>query len=176
MKAAVEDASTKVIAERGKVEVRAIPVQGLVAGVSGKQIILNVGGKAGVKVGDRLSIQRSGQEFKDPATGKVIRRITTEVGVVRIVDVDDESSIGEIESGAGFKNRRSGPVREVAIPRHAAMAESVLAALAFRARTAPQRRSTNSTDSSHFSPHARVESRLRTTLSSSSRILAQAWR
>jgi len=103
VKAAVEDASVKVIGERGKVEVRAVSVQGLVAAVSGKQLVLNVGSKAGVKVGDRLSVQRMSQEIKDPSTGKVIRRLSSEVGIVRVVDVDEDSSVAEVESGAGFK-------------------------------------------------------------------------
>ncbi len=103
VKSAVEDTSTKMVGQRSRVAVRAVTVEGLVAAVDGKQVILNVGSKAGVKVGDRLSVQRMSQEIKDPATGKVIRRLSTEVGVVRVTEADDESSVAEIESGAGFK-------------------------------------------------------------------------
>jgi len=78
-------------------------VQGLVAAVAGNQIILNVGSKAGVKVGDQLAVERTSQEIKDPATGKVIRRLTEMVGILRIVDVDADSSVGAVVSGTGFK-------------------------------------------------------------------------
>jgi curli biogenesis system outer membrane secretion channel CsgG len=103
VKAAVEKMSANVIAERGKVAVRSVVVQGLVAAVVGNQLVLNVGRKAGVNVGDQFAVERGTQEIKDPATGRVIRRITTSVGVVRVVDVDDESSMADIVSGSGFK-------------------------------------------------------------------------
>jgi curli biogenesis system outer membrane secretion channel CsgG len=103
VKLAVEKMSTNVVAERGRVAVRQITVQGLVAAVAGTQVVLNVGGKAGVKVGDQLSVERVSSEIKDPATGKVIRRLSTKLGVVKVVDVDDESAVAEVVSGTGFK-------------------------------------------------------------------------
>jgi curli biogenesis system outer membrane secretion channel CsgG len=106
VKLAVEKMSAGVIADRPRVEVRSVApvvVRGLVAAVSGNQIVLNVGGQAGVKVGDQFSVERVSQEIKDPATGKVIRRLTTSVGVLRVVDVDDQSSVAEVVSGTGFK-------------------------------------------------------------------------
>jgi curli biogenesis system outer membrane secretion channel CsgG len=103
VKAAVEKMSTQMVSDRGRVATRSISISGLVAAVTGSQIVLNVGGKAGVKVGDQMSVQRVGSEIKDPATGKVIRRITTSVGIVKVVDVDDQSSVAEVVSGSGFK-------------------------------------------------------------------------
>jgi curli biogenesis system outer membrane secretion channel CsgG len=103
VKAAVEKMSGAVIAERGRVAIRQVVVQGLVAAVDGGQIILNVGSRAGVKVGDQFSVERVSQEVKDPATGKVIRRLSARVGIVRAVDVDDESSVADVISGTGFK-------------------------------------------------------------------------
>jgi len=103
VKASVEQLSAGVIKEQGRVQVRQIVVQGLVAAVAGNQIILNVGSKAGVKVGDQLAVERMSQEIKDPATGKVIRRLTAPVGVLKIVDVDADSSVGNVVSGSGFK-------------------------------------------------------------------------
>ena len=82
---------------------RSVVVNGLVAAVTGGQLILNVGAKAGVKVGDQLSVERVGEEIKDPATGRVIRRLTTPVGVVSVIEVDDESSVATIVSGTGFR-------------------------------------------------------------------------
>jgi curli biogenesis system outer membrane secretion channel CsgG len=106
VKAAVEKMSAGVVADRPKVGVRQAPtvtVQGLVAAVAGGQIVLNVGGKAGVKVGDQFSVERVSQEIKDPATGKVIRRLSSSIGILKVVDVDDQSSVAEVVSGTGFK-------------------------------------------------------------------------
>jgi curli biogenesis system outer membrane secretion channel CsgG len=103
VKAAVEQLSAGVVKEQGRVQVREVVVQGLVAAVAGSQIILNVGSKAGVKVGDQLAVERMSQEIKDPATGKVIRRLSSPVGILKIVDVDADSSVGAIVSGTGFK-------------------------------------------------------------------------
>jgi hypothetical protein len=43
------------------------------------------------------------REIKDPASGRVIRRLSSPVGLLRVTDVDDESSLASIESGADFK-------------------------------------------------------------------------
>ena len=103
VKAAVEKMSTEVIADRPKVAVRQVTVNGLVAAVTGGQIVLNVGSRAGVKVGDQLTVERVGSEIKDPATGKVIRRMTSPVGAIRVVDVDEQSAVANVVSGSGFK-------------------------------------------------------------------------
>lgn len=103
VKAAVEKTSTEVIADKDKLVARTITVEGLIAAVDGGQIILNVGAKAGVKVGDQLTVERVSKEIKDPSTGKVIRRIATSVGVVKVTDVDDISSVATTVSGTGFK-------------------------------------------------------------------------
>jgi len=103
VKSAVEQTSTQVIAGKEKLVTRTIVVEGLIAAVDGGQIILNVGGKAGVKVGDQLNVERVTREIKDPSSGKVIRRIATTVGVVKVTDVDDISSVATTVSGTGFK-------------------------------------------------------------------------
>ncbi|HEY6905535.1 MAG TPA: CsgG/HfaB family protein [Candidatus Acidoferrales bacterium] len=103
VKKSVEQLSTGLIADNTKLQTRTIIVSGLVASVDGGQIVLNVGGKAGLKVGDQLSVERITKEIKDPATGAVIRRMTSPVGVVRVTDVDDISAVAAPVSGAGFK-------------------------------------------------------------------------
>ena len=52
---AVKQMSGEVIADNAKLETRTISVCGLVAAVDGGQIVLNVGAKAGMKVGDQLT-------------------------------------------------------------------------------------------------------------------------
>ena len=71
-----------------------VPVAGLVADVSGDQLVLNVGSGQGVQVGDVLAVTRTGRVIKDPATGKVLRSIDTDIGTVKITSVDASSSVG----------------------------------------------------------------------------------
>jgi curli biogenesis system outer membrane secretion channel CsgG len=103
VKASVEQMSAGLIADNAKLSVRTIVVSGLVAAVDSGQIVLNVGAKAGLKVGDQLSVDRVTREIKDPATGQVIRRMTNPVGVVRVTDVDDISAVCAPVTGSGFK-------------------------------------------------------------------------
>ena len=100
---AIKDLSAGLIADNTKLEARTINVEGLVAAVDGGQIILNVGGKAGLKVGDQLNVERVTREIKDPSTGAVIRKMSSTVGVIKLTDVDDVSAVGTPVSGAGFK-------------------------------------------------------------------------
>ncbi len=102
-KIATEQLSTEVVAGKDKLQARTIVVQGLVAAVDGDQVVLNVGAKTGIKVGDELSIERVSKEIKDPATGQVLRRLSSQIGVVKVTDVDDVSSVCTVVSGKGFK-------------------------------------------------------------------------
>jgi curli biogenesis system outer membrane secretion channel CsgG len=71
-----------------------INVQGLVADATGGTLIINVGTKSGVKVGDRLQVTRKVREIKDPATGKVLRAVEDQLGVVVITEADEQSAVG----------------------------------------------------------------------------------
>ncbi len=101
--AAVKQMSTGVIAGNAKLVTRTIVVDGLIAAVDSGQIVLNVGAKAGLKVGDQLNVGRVTKEIKDPATGKVLRRLSTNIGVIRVTDVDDISAVAVAVSGTDFK-------------------------------------------------------------------------
>jgi curli biogenesis system outer membrane secretion channel CsgG len=103
VKNSVEQLSAGLVADNTKLSVRTIVVSGLVAAVDGGQVVLNVGAKAGVKVGDQLDVERVTKEIKDPATGQVIRRLSSPVGVVKVTDVDDISAVCVAVSGTGFK-------------------------------------------------------------------------
>jgi len=103
VKNAVDQMSTGLIADNTKLQARTISVSGLVAAVDGGQVILNVGKKVGLKVGDQLSVERVTREIKDPASGQVIRRLSSSLGVVRITDVDDISAVAVPVTGTGFK-------------------------------------------------------------------------
>jgi curli biogenesis system outer membrane secretion channel CsgG len=103
VKDAVDQMTSGVIASNAKLQVRVIKVEGLVAAVDGGQIVLNVGAKTGVKVGDHLSVERITSTIKDPATGAVLRKMTTKLGELEVTDVDDVSAVCKPVSGTGFK-------------------------------------------------------------------------
>jgi hypothetical protein len=97
---AVAGLASELNGNAGRLPARTVVIDGLVADVSGQTLVLNVGSRAGVKVGDQLSVKRMSREIKDPATGRVIRRVEETVGVVKISEVDEQSAVGTF-SGAG---------------------------------------------------------------------------
>jgi curli biogenesis system outer membrane secretion channel CsgG len=103
VKIATDKLTLELVADAPKVTTRTVTVDGLVAAVDGGQIVLNVGKRAGVNVGDQLEVVRVTREIKDPATGAVIRRLTTSVGIIKATDVDDASAVCVPVSGSGFK-------------------------------------------------------------------------
>lgn len=78
-------------------------VFGLVADVSGNTLILNVGRSSGVQVGDTLEISRAVRTVKDPATGKVLKTITSKVGDATVTDVDATSSTATFAGSGAAK-------------------------------------------------------------------------
>jgi curli biogenesis system outer membrane secretion channel CsgG len=97
---AVDDVGAKLDDEAEKIPERVLTISGLVADATGNTLILNVGRKAGVKVGDKLSVTRQVRVVKDPATGKVIKSVEDKVGDATVTEVDDDSATATF-SGAG---------------------------------------------------------------------------
>ena len=91
---AVNDMAKQLDDSASRLPTQVLNISGLVADVSGNTLILNVGSKAGVKVGDHLGVFRQGRQIKDPATGKVLKSIETRLGDVTITEVEDTSSTG----------------------------------------------------------------------------------
>ena len=91
---AVGQLSQELEAGASKLPARVVQVNGLIADVSGNTVILNVGSRAGVKVGDQLQVRRKIREVRDPATGKVIRALEDTIGQVVITEVDEVSAVG----------------------------------------------------------------------------------
>jgi len=84
--------------------VQVIKIDGLVADVSPDgTIIVNVGSKDGVKVGDTLAISRKVRDVKDPSTGRVLRSVVDPVGMIKITDVDAASAVGKFSGAAPAK-------------------------------------------------------------------------
>jgi hypothetical protein len=87
----------------GRLPARVVKIEGLVADATGGVLVLNIGSKAGVKVGNRLAVVRSGREIRDPASGKVIRRIEQSLGEVVITEVDEQSAVGNYSGSSPAK-------------------------------------------------------------------------
>ena len=97
---AVAQMSEELDGNADRIVARTIAIDGLVADATGGTLILNIGTKAGVKIGDKLAVKRTSREVKDPATGRVIRRIEDSVGEMVITEADELSSVGTF-TGSG---------------------------------------------------------------------------
>jgi len=84
--------------------VQVIVISGLVADVSPDgTIIVNVGSKDGVKVGDTLAVNRKVRDVKDPSTGRVLRSVVDGVGLITITEVDAASAVGKFAGASPAK-------------------------------------------------------------------------
>lgn len=93
---AVTDIAGQLNGKAGSLPTRAVVIDGLVADAAPNGVlIVNVGSKAGVKVGDRLTVSRKVREVRDPATGKVLRRVEDKIGEMVVTDVDAQSASGK---------------------------------------------------------------------------------
>jgi curli biogenesis system outer membrane secretion channel CsgG len=92
VKAAVGDAATQLDNKAAALPTVKVSVSGLVADVSGNTLIINVGSKTGLKVGDTLDISRQVRTVKDPATGKVLKAITDKIGSGTVTQIDQDSA------------------------------------------------------------------------------------
>jgi len=98
---AVTEVATQLESKAANLPTVALVIEGLVADADPSgTLILNVGSKNGVKVGDTLNIKRVVRQVHDPDTGKVIRSVEDTVGTVKITQVDASSSVGTF-SGPG---------------------------------------------------------------------------
>ena len=78
-----------------------VEISGLVADAAPDgTITINVGSKAGVKMGDQLLIKRTTRVVRDPSTGKVIRNVEDQIGMITISEVGDAYAVGKF-SGPG---------------------------------------------------------------------------
>lgn len=92
--AAIDNLRGELTAGASKLPDRVVVIDGLIADVSGNTLIMNVGTRAGVKPGQNFQVVQGGREIRDPATGKVLRRVGTPIGMVTITEADEQSSVG----------------------------------------------------------------------------------
>ena len=89
---AVDDTGAQLDASVDKIPTVKMEISGLVADVSGNTLIINVGKKSGVHVGDKLIVTRQVRTVKDPATGKVIKSVEDKVGEATVTEADNDSA------------------------------------------------------------------------------------
>ena len=100
---AVDSMATQLDEKAAALPTRQLEVSGIVADVTGNTLVLNVGSKDGVKVGDVLDISRPVKTVKDPNTGKILRTITSKMGTATVTDVDSQSATANYSGGSPAK-------------------------------------------------------------------------
>jgi curli biogenesis system outer membrane secretion channel CsgG len=101
---AVTKVATALGAKAASLPARRIVINGLVADAEPDgTVIINVGSRAGVKVGDRLEVFRKVRDIKDPATGRVIRTLENTIGTMVVTEVEDQSSSGRLTGSSPAK-------------------------------------------------------------------------
>jgi hypothetical protein len=78
----------------------AVHIRGVVADFTDGVMVVNVGTKDGVKLGDHLAVTRTLRTIKDPSTGKVLRSIEQKLGEFTVTSVDANSSMGSFAGAA----------------------------------------------------------------------------
>lgn len=80
--------------------IKRVDIDGRVAYVNGGSVVLNVGGDAGVNVGDRFEISHILNEIRDPQTHEVIDVATQKIGELEITAVRPKTATG-VFNGTG---------------------------------------------------------------------------
>ncbi len=89
----------------------AAPLVPKIAEIDGKTIILNIGAKQGVRVGDRYEVLLNIKETKDPDTGRVIRTRVLDSFFLTVTHVDEDASdcvALTAKDAARFKQTKAG--------------------------------------------------------------------
>jgi len=86
-----------------KLSTAPVDYTGLVADVSGKTLIVNVGKLKGVQVGDTIEISRAGRQILDPQTKKVLRTIVEKIGSAKVTEVDNDSATATLSGTAAVQ-------------------------------------------------------------------------
>lgn len=100
VKGSVASLATQLNQDSAKLPHTTVQVNGLVADATGNSVVINIGSRAGVHVGDRLTVTRVSRVIKDPATGQPLRSIEDPVGQIQITSADEGSAVGTF-TGAG---------------------------------------------------------------------------
>lgn len=101
---AISQLATRLQPELAKVPSRLTIIEGLVADANESgQLILNVGARNGVRIGDHFQVLRAGKEIRDPANGRLLLRDDTALGEAFVTSVNDISAIAEYHGSQPVK-------------------------------------------------------------------------
>lgn len=100
---AVDSLGTQLETQVVAMAARKPEVGGLVADVSDSTLILNIGSNAGVHVGEILEVTRQTRTVKDPATGKVLKTVSSKIGTAAITEVDEQSATATFTGSGAAK-------------------------------------------------------------------------
>jgi curli biogenesis system outer membrane secretion channel CsgG len=82
-----------------------LPWRGAVANASGGKIMVNGGSNVGLQTGATLTVLSRGEEILDPESGESLGFNVAEIGVIRVVSVQERFAICEVATGCdGIKN------------------------------------------------------------------------
>lgn len=98
--AAVDSLGASLDAKAAALPTRKVVIAGVVADVAGKTMIVNVGSRSGLKVGDIIDVNRPVRTVKDPTTGKVLRTVVDKIGSATVTEVEESSATATF-AGAG---------------------------------------------------------------------------
>ena len=97
---AVNELAGQLNGRAGALPARTVSIDGLVAdAASDGTVIINVGSRGGVKVGDKLVVRRKVREVRDPASGKILRSVEDNIGEMVVTQVDEGSAVGKFSGG-----------------------------------------------------------------------------
>ncbi len=74
------------------------PWHALLVDFDGKEAVINAGRNAGVKAGDRFSVERIAQRLTDPATGEVLSVRRRTLGTLEVTNAEDKVSYATFTS------------------------------------------------------------------------------
>lgn len=100
---AVKQLSDQFVAAAAKIpdnqSLAAQNVEGKIADVTGRTVILNVGKKNGVNAGDNYQVERAYKTVKDPASGRVLKTLTNTVAIIHIDSAEPDMATGTLSKG-----------------------------------------------------------------------------
>ncbi|MBV8895882.1 MAG: curli production assembly protein CsgG [Acidobacteriaceae bacterium] len=94
VKGAVTQLGSNLDAKAAALPHTVVQINGVVADATGNTLIINVGSKSGLHVGDRLAVTRVTRVIKDPVTGKPLRSVADSIGQMQVTSVDEDSAVG----------------------------------------------------------------------------------
>ncbi|HKE21855.1 MAG TPA: CsgG/HfaB family protein [Bryobacteraceae bacterium] len=95
---AVAQLAAQLKADLVRLPLRTPTINGLVADTSqAGQLVVNIGSRDGVKIGQRFQVLRPGKEVRDPVSGRVLMRNDTLLGEAVVTAVSDTSSLAQYQ-------------------------------------------------------------------------------